>query len=159
MSIEIERKFLVTGDQWRNKSKGTLYRQGYLSTDIERSVRVRIIGKKGYLTIKGKTENATRTEFEYEIPYEDATQMLDNLCRRPLIEKTRYKLTEYDLVWEIDEFWGDNAGLIIAEIELEDVNAKIRQPEWIGEEVTDNPAYYNVNLIKNPYKTWKRNSG
>ncbi len=159
MNIEIERKFLVTGDQWRNKSKGILYRQGYLATDIERSVRVRIIGKKGYLTIKGKTENAIRTEFEYEIPYEDATQMLENLCWRPSIEKTRYKLHENNLVWEIDEFWGDNEGLIIAEIELDDVNKEIRLPEWIGEEVTGDPSYYNVNLIKNPYKNWKRHSG
>jgi CYTH domain-containing protein len=158
MSIEIERKFLVKGDQWRNKGKGTLYRQGYLSTDIERSVRVRIIGQKGYLTIKGKTINATRTEFEYEISFEDATEMLGNLCQRPLIEKNRYILKENDLVWEIDEFWGDNEGLIIAEVELVDVDKEIRLPEWIGEEVTDDPAYYNVNLIKNPYKNWKRKS-
>jgi len=159
MSIEIERKFLVTGDEWRSTIKGTLYRQGYLSTEIERSVRVRIIGKMGYLTIKGKTENAIRMEFEYEIPYEDATQMLGKLCQHPFIEKTRYKLNENDLVWEIDEFWGDNEGLIIAEVELDDVDKEIKLPEWIGEEVTNDPKYYNVNLIKNPFKDWKRNSG
>jgi CYTH domain-containing protein len=154
VGIEIERKFLLKNDQWRKLGEGTLYRQGYLSTDKERTVRIRTIGTKGFLTIKGITENATRNEFEYEIPLKDAENLLDVLCKRPLIEKTRYHITANDMVWEIDEFWGENEGLIIAEVELEDINKDIYLPDWIGTEVTENPAYYNANLVKNPYSTW-----
>jgi CYTH domain-containing protein len=155
MGTEIERKFLIKGDKWRKLGAGSSYRQGYLSMDLERTVRIRTYGKKGFLTIKGKTQNAKRDEFEYEIPCEDANSMLDVLCKRPLIEKTRYKITDGDLIWEIDEFWGENEGLIIAEVELDDVNKTITIPDWIGTEVTDNPAYYNANLVKNPYSKWK----
>jgi CYTH domain-containing protein len=154
MSIEIERKFLVKGDQWRKGGNGELYRQGYLSTEIERTVRIRTIGKSGLLTIKGKTQNIQRDEFEYEIPFADAKFMLDLLCKQPLIEKTRYKISQNDLVWEIDEFWGENEGLILAEVELDDANSTIIIPDWIGIEVTENPAYYNANLVKNPFSKW-----
>jgi CYTH domain-containing protein len=154
MSTEIERKFLVKDDNWRSLGSGILYRQGYLSTDVERTVRVRTIGENGYLTIKGKTHNMTRAEFEYDIPLKDAEWMLDNLCKRPLIEKIRYKIPLNDLIWEIDEFKGENEGLIIAEVELKDVNTDIGLPDWIGKEVTDDPRYYNANLVKNPYSDW-----
>ena len=159
MSIEIERKFLVTGDQWRIFTEGKDYRQGYLSTDPERTIRIRTIGEKGYLTIKGKTEKAARDEFEYEIPLEDANWMLERLCKRPLIEKIRYEIRFNEFLWEIDEFKGENEGLIIAEIELTDENQEIELPEWVGKEVTENPVYYNANLVLNPYKTWKNTEG
>jgi len=157
MSTEIERKFLVKDDNWRSLGSGILYRQGYLSTDVERTVRVRTIGENGYLTIKGKTHNMTRAEFEYDIPLKDAEWMLDNLCKRPLIEKIRYKIPLNDLIWEIDEFKGENEGLIIAEVELNDVNTDIGLPDWIGKEVTDDPKYYNASLVKSPYSSWKNN--
>ena len=156
MGIEIERKFLVKNDQWRKLGKGKLYRQGYLSTDNERTVRVRTVRKNGFLTIKGITKNTRRDEFEYEIPFIDAKWMLDELCKPPVIEKTRYKIKDKDLVWEVDEFWGENEGLIIAEVELKDIQQIITFPNWIGKEVTENPIYYNANLVKNPYSKWKK---
>jgi CYTH domain-containing protein len=159
LAIEIERKFLVKDDSWRKLGEGIYYRQGYLSTDIDRTVRIRTIGEKGFLTIKGRSTNATRTEFEYEIPIKDAEVMLDTLCKGPLIEKTRFKINVNDLIWEIDEFWGENAGLIIAEIELEDNDKDIILPEWVGKEVTEDQMYYNANLVKNPYKMWDQSSG
>ncbi|MCA9732266.1 MAG: CYTH domain-containing protein [Deferribacteres bacterium] len=154
MGKEIERKFLVNGDAWRALAKGTVYRQGYLSTTKERVVRVRTIDEKGFLTIKGVTTGVTRAEFEYEIPTSDANLMLDNLCERPLIEKTRYKIELGGLVWEIDEFAGDNQGLIIAEVELQDEKQQFEKPEWIGEEVSGDPRYFNSNLIKYPFTKW-----
>jgi len=155
MGIEIERKFLLKNDGWRKLGNGELYRQGYLSTDKERTVRIRTIGEKGYLTIKGRTQGTRREEFEYDIPFEDANLMLDVLCKRPLIEKTRHKIYYKDFIWEVDEFMGENKGLIIAEVELKDVNQSLSIPEWIGREVTEDPAYYNANLVKHPYTQWK----
>jgi len=157
MAIEIERKFLVKNDDWRKLGKGELYRQGYLSTDNERTVRVRTIGKKSFLTIKGITQNIRREEFEFEISFEDAKRMLDLLCLRPIIEKTRHKIYDKDLVWEIDEFHGENEGLIIAEVELNDDHQPIIIPDWIGEEVSNDPAYFNANLVKHPYSKWNIN--
>jgi adenylate cyclase len=154
MGKEIERKFLVKGTAWRRLAKGILYRQGYLSTVKERTVRVRVIGTKGYITIKGVTIVATRTEFEYEIPVKDANIILDELCEHPIIEKNRYKINHGGLIWEIDEFAGENEGLIIAEVELDDEAQKVQLPDWIGEEVTGDPRYFNANLIKAPYKSW-----
>ena len=154
MPQEIERKFLVRGNGWRDHGAGVPYRQGYLSTVAERTVRVRLIRDKGWLTIKGITVGATRAEYEYEIPADEAGEMLDVLCERPLIEKTRYRIEHQGLIWEVDEFDGDNAGLIIAEVELEEENQTVVLPDWIGEEVTDDPRYYNANLIANPYTTW-----
>jgi len=154
MAKEIERKFLVKGGAWRKLAKGTHYRQGYLSTVKERTVRVRTIDDKGYLTIKGITIGATRAEYEYEIPVEDANAMLDNLCEKPLIEKFRYKIGYEGFTWELDEFEGENQGLIVAEIELADENDKFKRPEWIGEEVTGDPRYFNSNLTKNPFTKW-----
>lgn len=154
MGKEIERKFLVAGDAWRKLSTGTLYRQGYLSTVKERTVRVRTIDDKGFLTIKGITVGATRAEYEYEIPVKDANAMLNDLCERPLIEKKRYKIEHQGFIWEVDEFKGENQGLILAEIELSNENEKFSLPEWIGEEVAGNPEYFNSNLIKKPFTTW-----
>lgn len=154
MAKEIERKFLVTGDGWR-QAKGVRYRQGYLHTDQERSVRVRINDDKAYLTIKGTTVGATRLEFEYEIPGQDAQEILDELCERPLIEKNRHKIEHGGLTWEVDEFLGENEGLIIAEIELESEDQAFEKPDWLGQEVTGDPRYFNVNLVENPYSRWR----
>jgi len=155
MPKEIERKFLVVGDDWRTLGKSTKYRQGYLSTVKERTVRIRTIDKEGFLTVKGITTGSSRLEFEYEIPFGDAKIMIDELCERPLIEKNRTKIKYDQFVWEIDEFEGVNKGLTIAEVELEHENDKIPIPDWIGKEVTDDPKYFNANLIKYPYSEWK----
>lgn len=156
MGKEIERKFLIAGEEWRKLAKGIAYRQGYLSTVKERTVRVRTINDKGFLTIKGVTVGATRAEYEYPIPAADADEMLTNLCEKPLVEKNRYKIMQGELAWEIDEFLGDNQGLTVAEIELADESQKFEKPAWIGSEVTGDPRYFNSNLIKNPYKNWKK---
>ncbi len=154
MAREIERKFLVAGDAWRALAEGVVYRQGYLSTDADRTLRIRTVGDKGTLTVKGITVGATRTEFEYEIPLSDAEAMLDALCIRPLIEKTRHRIEFDGLVWEVDVFAGDNHGLVVAEVELAREDQAFRLPDWIGEEVTDDPRYFNTNLVAHPYKSW-----
>ena len=154
MAKEIERKFLLSGDGWRVGARGTSYRQGYLSTVKERTVRVRTVGEKGFLTVKGLTTGVTRAEFEYEIPTADAHAMLEALCERPLIEKKRYRIEYGGLVWEVDEFFGENAGLVLAEVELEHEGQTVDLPSWIGEEVSGDPRYFNANLIKKPFTTW-----
>ena len=153
MGTEIERKFLVKEGPWREAAAET-YRQGYLSTVKERTVRVRTINDKGYLTVKGVSVGASRLEFEYEIPVADAEQLLDNLCEKPLIEKQRYKLDHGGLTWEIDVFFGDNEGLIVAEVELQSEDQVFESPDWVVDEVTSDPRYYNANLISNPYSNW-----
>ena len=153
MGKEIERKFLIQGESWREGAQGTLFRQGYLNSAKERVVRARTMGNKAALTIKGITTGATRLEFEYDIPMDDAAQLLE-LCEQPLIEKTRYKIPYGGLVWEIDEFHGVNEGLIVAECELESEDQAIDKPDWVGEEVTGDPRYFNSNLIANPFTTW-----
>ncbi len=152
MATEIERKFLVKEGIWRNQ-KSAKYRQGYLNSAKERIVRVRTVKDKGYLTIKGITVGASRMEFEYEIPYQEAEVLL-GICERPLIEKTRYVVEQDGFVWEIDEFFGENQGLIVAEVELESEDQHFTSPDWVGEEVTGDPRYFNSNLIKNPYTKW-----
>jgi len=154
MGEEIERKFLVIGDSWRDVAEGTPYRQGFLSTEPERTVRVRVAGSRGSITIKGKTVGARRAEFEYEIPVSDAQNMLDTLCKRPLIEKVRYALPIGRHIWEIDVFEGENAGLVVAEIELGSEDEAFDKPEWAGDEVTDDPRYFNSNLVGRPYSSW-----
>ena len=154
MEKEIERKFLIRDDTWRGQDGGKHYRQGYLSTVKERTVRVRTTGDKGFITIKGISIDATRSEYEYEIPLADANEMLDRLCERPLIEKTRYRVSHEGLVWEIDEFEGDNRGLIVTEVELKDETQSITLPVWVGQEVTDDPRYFNANLVANPFSQW-----
>ncbi|NJK48911.1 CYTH domain-containing protein [Candidatus Gracilibacteria bacterium] len=155
MAIEIERKFLVKGDTWRSLGTGQVYRQGYITTVNSTTVRIRIVGDRGYLTIKGKTDGIARSEFEYLIPVEDAQSMLDTLCDRPLIEKIRYKIQFGNLLWEVDEFLGENQGLIMAEVELDDANRTIELPDWIAKEVSSDRKYYNSNLAKYPYQQWK----
>lgn len=153
MSQEIERKFLVKDDSWRQLAVGSWYRQGYIASQGA-TVRVRIVGNQGYLTIKGPTVNYSRAEFEYPIPLEDAQEILDTLCVRPLIEKTRYKINIDNLVWEVDEFAGANQGLILAEVELSHESQQIVLPSWIGAEVSGDPKYYNSYLVKHPFTQW-----
>lgn len=153
MGREIERKFLVTGDAWRTKH-GTLIRQGYLHNEVDSTVRVRTKGERAYLTIKGSMTGITRAEFEYEIPLEDANEILDELCQKPLIEKIRHEIHADGFKWEIDEFLEDNAGLVVAEIELEDENQEFPMPAWLGKEVSEDARYLNANLVKNPYSKW-----
>jgi adenylate cyclase len=152
MPVEIERKFLVQGDDWRT-DQGVRIIQGYLNRDEERTVRVRIAGAGAYLTIKGKNEGAVRAEFEYEIPVADAEQLL-KLCDGPLIEKTRHTVVYAGMTWEIDEFHGANEGLVVAEIELEDAEQTFTTPAWIGREVTADVRYFNSNLAVRPYASW-----
>jgi adenylate cyclase len=156
MAKEIERKFLVVGDVWRRLAQGVRYRQGYLSSAKERTVRIRTVGDRAFLTVKGPTVGVTRLEFEYPVPYEDGVAMLENLAEQPVIEKLRYKIPADGFVWEIDEFLGANKGLITAEIELRSEDQPFPKPEWIGEEVSGDPRYYNAMLVAHPYTTWSR---
>lgn len=153
MAKEIERKFLVTGEEWR-KAERRLYRQGYLSIEKERTVRVRTDEERGWLTIKGITTGATRDEYEYEIPLADAESMLQTLCLQPLIEKRRYRIDADGLTWEVDEFLGANAGLVVAEVELESEDQAFDMPPWIGAEVTGERRYYNATLVEKPFSQW-----
>tara|TARA_R110000823_G_scaffold27609_8_gene80355 strand:+ start:13376 stop:13849 length:474 start_codon:yes stop_codon:yes gene_type:complete len=154
VATEIERKFLVTGDAWLSGACVD-YRQGYLSTDKERTLRVRVAGKDAFITVKGVTRNTSRLEYEYAIPVTDADEMLDRLCLRPLITKRRYRIEHQGMTWEVDEFTGDNEGLVLAEIELEYEGQSFDVPEWIGEEVTGDPRYYNASLVEAPFNTWR----
>ena len=154
MGREIERKFLVVGDGWRGRASGTVIRQGYLCSEKTRSVRVRIADDRGTLTIKGTAVGAVRAEYEYEIPVGEAEELLDRLCEQPLIQKTRYVVVDADATWEIDVFAGDNTGLIVAEIELEDEGQHVTLPAWVGEEITGDPRYLNANLFKHPFSRW-----
>lgn len=156
MGTEIERKFLVVGDGWRaSVARQSHFRQGYLATNDRCSVRVRLADDKGYLNIKSFELQMRRTEFEYPVPGSDAIEMLDHLCAKPLIEKTRYFVEHHGHLWEVDVFEGDNAELVVAEIELQDVDERFDKPDWIGAEVTEDPRYYNVNLIDHPFKDWR----
>lgn len=154
MATEIERKFLVNGDDWR-QVQGTQYRQGYLNRDKERTVRVRIADDRAFITIKGLSKGATRAEFEYSIPVSDAEQLL-LLCDGPLIEKTRHTVRYAGMTWEVDEFHGANAGLIVAEIELNSEQQPFEKPSWVGREVTDDKRYFNSNLALQPYTSWTK---
>lgn len=156
MGKEIERKYLVNHNLWQNmqKPKGEFYRQGYLLTDPNKTIRVRQTTGKGSLTIKGLSVGATRPEFEYEIPVEDAKELLDKFSISELT-KTRYKIIFENKVWEVDEFSGDNIGLIVAEIELTSEDESLVIPAWIDKEVTGQEKYYNSNLTLEPYKNWK----
>ncbi|MFI5197385.1 MAG: CYTH domain-containing protein [Thermoanaerobaculia bacterium] len=154
MSLEIERKFLVADSSWKGDATGTLYRQGYLSDVKERTVRVRIAGDRGFLTVKGMSRGLSRAEFEYAIPVEDAAAMLDGLCEKPLIEKTRYRVPFGAHTWEVDEFRGANAGLVVAEVELAKADEQPALPPWVGLEVSRDARYFNANLVKRPFTTW-----
>lgn len=153
---EIERKYLVTNDAWRSLACGKLYQQGYLNTDKHRTVRVRIVDNIAFLTIKGLTTGAVRTEYEYEIPVEEARAILSDLCEQPIIEKKRYCIEYKGLIWEVDEFFGENKGLILAEVELTREDQIVEKPGWVGKEVTKDPRYQNASLVNYPYTLWKQ---
>ncbi|MEM7453920.1 MAG: CYTH domain-containing protein [Planctomycetota bacterium] len=155
MAVEIERKFLVCGDGWKS-AEPVLFRQGYLSTDKNRVVRVRIAGDSAWLTVKSLTSMMSRDEFEYPVPVSDADAML-KLCEGPLIEKYRRNIPLANHIWEVDEFFGDNAPLVVAEIELTSEDEVFETPDWVGVEVTDDPRYFNANLCINPYSMWPEN--
>jgi adenylate cyclase len=159
MAIEVEHKFLLANDDWRNAvTRSVDYRQGYLSSTAASSIRVRISDNQAWLNIKSATIGNWRNEYEYEIPLQDATEIIDNLCRKPLIEKTRHFVEHAQHCWEIDEFKGANEGLIVAEIELSATDEKFTKPPWIGQEVTDDSRYYNNNLSSQPFSTWDNNA-
>jgi adenylate cyclase len=158
MAVEIERKFLVADKSVFATLVGTSMRQGYLSVDPERTVRVRVAGVRAFLTIKGSpsASGASRAEYEYAIPVPEAEELLDYLALRPLIEKTRYRVTVGRLVWEIDVFSGDNEGLVVAEVELPTEATALILPGWVGEEVTGDSRYYNAALVTHPYRDWDK---
>ncbi len=154
MGIEIERKFLVSGEGWRQPASAqTRFSQGYLSRDPARTVRVRIAGARAFLTIKGATRGATRAEFEYEVPLADAQALLA-MCDGPVVEKIRHLCVFEGMTWEIDEFLGANAGLVVAEIELVDEGQVFARPDWVGAEVTGDGRYVNANLAVKPFTSW-----
>lgn len=154
MQKEIERKFLVVGDAWRSLDEGVMIRQGYLNSDKARTVRIRTVGDDAFMTVKGPTVGITRMEFEYPIPFDDCLAMLENLAETPVIEKKRYKIPMGNFIWEVDEFFGVNEGLIVAEIELPSEDTPFDKPDWIGEEVSGDPRYFNSSLVSHPYTTW-----
>lgn len=155
MAMEIEKKFLVKNEQYKSTADSALFRQGYLCTEASRTVRVRSYNGRGFLTIKGETQSCSREEYEYDIPVQDAERMLDTLCKQPIIDKVRYFHTYKGYKWVVDEFLGINAGLVVAEIELENEQQTFEKPEWIGNEITADSRYFNSNLVNNPYKDWK----
>ena len=159
MATEIERKFLLQSSAWRaSVHRSTLLRQGYLANNDRVSVRVRIAGEGGFLSVKAMTPGLARAEYEVQVPLVDAQQMLDTLCERPLIEKWRHLVDVGGMTWEIDEFLGDNAGLIVAELELPATDATFVRPPWVGQEVTQDVRYYNFKLAQHPYCRWPEQS-
>ena len=155
MGLEIERKFIVTGDGYKLGATRKLIRQGFLNDDMDRMVRIRLVDNKAFLTVKGPLKDASRSEFEYPIPVAEAEAMLVDLCIPPILEKNRYVVEIEGLTWEVDVFMGVNEGLIVAEVELEESGQKIIFPEWIGKEITDDKRYYNASLVGHPYCNWK----
>jgi CYTH domain-containing protein len=153
MNIEIERKFLLKNDNWREGAVGVHYKQAYLNEKGDNTVRVRIEGDKAKLTIKGKSSNISRLEFEYDIPMADA-EALFSLAKTPIVEKYRYKIMYAGNCWEVDEFLGLNRGLVVAEIELESETQSFEKPDWIGMEVSGDKRYTNANLARKPYCEW-----
>jgi len=154
MGKEIERKFAVDMEAWQPRDDGIHFKQGYLNSQQERVVRVRIEGDRAKLTIKGQSIGITRAEFEYDIPLEEATLLLDNLCEQPSIDKHRHTEIHGGKTWEIDVFHGQNEGLVIAEIELESEKEQFEVPKWAVREVSSDPRYFNSNLLKHPYCNW-----
>lgn len=156
MAQEIERKFLILNDSWRDSAEpGTYMSQGYMGDAKRASVRVRVEGEQANINIKSATLGISRTEYEYPIPRDEALDMLKNLCEQPLIEKTRYKVKVANHTWEVDVFAGDNVGLVVAEVELESEEQAFEKPTWAGDEVSGEARYYNVCLVKHPYKDWE----
>ena len=155
MAIEIERKFLLKHLPSSQLTCSTIIRQGYMVNKKDKIVRIRLSGDDAFLTIKGITCNASRKEYEYPIPQQDALDMLSLFCKNKMIEKTRYQIKFKNFEWVIDIFSGDNNGLVVAEIELLSIDQPFEKPDWIGKEVTHDPRYFNSNLIENPYSTWE----
>lgn len=153
MAKEIERKFLVDLSLL-DLPKGIRIVQGYIPTQGKTVVRVRIKGEQAFLTIKGQNQGAVRSEFEYAVPLDDANQMIDELCEKPLIDKTRYNIPYGDHLWELDIFAGENTGLVVAEVEMSSEDETVDLPEWVTQEVTGDAKYYNSNLLSNPYSNW-----
>ncbi len=156
MALEIEHKFLVKGDAYRSLAEPVLYRQGYLCMNTKKEVRVRLAGETAFITIKSKINDTVRQEFEYNIPAEDAQLMLNESCENLIVEKYRYRIPFAGKVWEVDEFLGENAGLVVAEIELEYEGEPFEEPDWIGKEVSSDDRYLNAALAMNPYKNWNK---
>lgn len=155
MAVEIERKFTLKNDNWRKDvQRSQRYVQGYLAGNDRSSIRVRIAGDKANLNIKSATLGIFRQEYEYDIPLSDAEEMIETLCEKPVIDKVRHFVSFAGKTWEIDEFSGENQGLIVAEVELDSENEQITLPEWVDEDVSHDTRYYNVCLVKNPYKNW-----
>ena len=155
MATEIEHKFLIRDDRWRQQvERSVRMRQGYLTSDVRCSVRVRVAGGQGFLNIKSGTLGIQRSEYEYPIPLAEAEEILDTLCEQPLLEKTRHFVRFGGHLWEIDEFEGDNAGLIVAEVELSRIDEPFDQPDWLGANVSHDIRYYNSQLARHPYRTW-----
>ena len=155
VALEIERKYRVIGDAWRAAAEHSEdLVQGYLNLEGGAITRVRIAGDRAWLNLKGATMDIVRHEFEYPIPLADAWEMLAKLCVGPPVEKRRHHVRHAGCLWEVDEFSGANAGLVVAEIELENENQEFPKPDWVGKEVTDDARYLNANLVKNPYSKW-----
>jgi adenylate cyclase len=155
MGIEVERKFLVSDESWRDAvTSSTRIVQGYIAQTGSATVRVRVRGDKGFLTIKGLSVGVSRSEFEYEVPVADALAMLDELAQGPVIDKVRHLVPVGGHVWEVDVFAGENAPLVMAEVELADSQEAFVRPDWAGVEVSDDQRYFNVNLARSPYSTW-----
>jgi adenylate cyclase len=156
MALEIERKFLIRSDEWREQvTHRELLRQGYLSSGSQCSIRARVAGEQAWLNLKARRSGMTRLEFEYPIPVADANEILNELAQGPILEKYRHLIPAGEYVWEVDEFLGANAGLIVAEIELPSENAQFERPSWLGNEVTEDERYYNFNLAQKPYREWR----
>ena len=155
MGIEIERKFLVIGTAWKENATPVACCQGYLCPGSGVTVRVRTMGGRGFLTVKGRGEGLARPEYEYEIPVDEAREMLEGLCVKPLIVKERYRVVHDGLVWEVDEFGGENRGLVLAEVELAHPDQAVSLPVWVGREVSGDYRYYNASLVSNPYARWQ----
>ncbi|QQS54064.1 MAG: CYTH domain-containing protein [Candidatus Competibacteraceae bacterium] len=160
MAVEIEHKFLVRDERWRREvERSVRMRQGYLTSDARCSVRVRVAGDQGHLNVKSGTLGIQRSEYEYPIPLAEAEEILDTLCEQPLLEKTRHLVRRGGHLWEIDEFEGDNAGLIVAEVELSRADEPFDRPDWLGADVSHDIRYYNSQLARHPYRSWSCPSG
>ena len=158
MPVEIERKYLVEPGFAPVSGEGEAITQGYFATSERAAVRVRVTDERAWLTLKGETVGARRSEFEYEIPREEARQILDELCDGGVVTKTRYRHQHQGHLWEIDVFGGENTGLVIAEVELEREQDEPPRPDWVGPEVTGDPRYYNQNLARHPFSRWQPGS-
>jgi adenylate cyclase len=156
MGKEIERKFLIDISKIESPGSGSHIKQGYISTTDNTAVRVRVKGDIAYLTLKGENKGATRSEFEYESPLQDANEIIEELCSGPVIDKTRYLVENGSHTWEVDVFHGDNDGLIVAEVELESETEAFDLPSWVASEVTGQVKYYNSSLLDNPFSNWSK---